>query len=152
MPQSPKWSFAFTFSESNFVFVSHFAVKEDAGLEKPLVRFTASGDLYMILYFVWKECCKMLKYRAYGSVCRVGQCFSTFCCSWPPFDLDLSVWPPPFVDALTSEKKLLYFYIIDLYVRIGLYVYFIYNIILFLNISFRYNTLLPIPVAVRSKA
>lgn len=61
MPRSPKWSFAFTLSESNFVFVSHFAMKVEAGLEKPLVRFVPSGDGSMRLYFVWKECCYLLK-------------------------------------------------------------------------------------------
>jgi hypothetical protein len=50
--------------------------------------------------------------------------------------------PPPipvFVGVVTHEKTLLYFHIVDLYIRI--YLYSVYNILLFLNILFRYSTL-----------
>jgi hypothetical protein len=35
--------------------------------------------------------------------------------------LDLLVWPPPFIDTVTYEyNKLLYFHVVDLYIRIYL--------------------------------
>jgi hypothetical protein len=47
---------------------------------------------------------------------------------------------PPFVGAVTYEKKLLCFNNVDLYMRIY-FINFIYNNVLFLNLLFRYNTL-----------
>jgi hypothetical protein len=49
--------------------------------------------------------------------------------------------PSPFLDTVTYEIKLLYFHIVDLYIRIHIYITFIFNILLLLNILFRYNTL-----------
>ena len=50
------------------------------------------------------------------------------------------MWPPPFVEAVIYEKKLPYFHIVDVYIRIYLYdIYLQYCI--FLNILFMCNTL-----------
>jgi hypothetical protein len=38
----------------------------------------------------------------------------------PPSELDLSVWPPLFVEVTTYEKELLYVQIVDVFIRIYL--------------------------------
>jgi hypothetical protein len=55
--------------------------------------------------------------------------------------------PSPFVDALTYEKKLLYF-LIDALLLQYIYVTVIFNIELFLNILFRYNKFLLMQVKI----
>ena len=62
-------------------------------------------------------------YSLYKLICNtVGQCFSTFCCWWTPFEFDLSVWRPhPLWRCYLRGKKLLYFHIVNLYIRIYLY-------------------------------
>jgi len=47
--------------------------------------------------------------------------------------------PPHFIDT-TYKKQLPYFHIVDLYIRIDIYISFIYNYVLFLSILFKYNT------------
>jgi hypothetical protein len=59
-------------------------------------------------------------------------------CSWPHFELHLSLWP------LTLHRCYylsLYFHIVHLYILEYSYIAFIYNTILFLNILFRRDTL-----------
>jgi hypothetical protein len=64
--------------------------------------------------------------------------FLKLLCSWRPFELALSVWPPRFVDIVTYEKKLLYFHIVNLNIRIYLYYFCLnYCIVVFL---FGHNT------------
>lgn len=61
----------------------------------------------------------------------------TFLCSWPPLSLLYLCAPPsPVVDVVTYEKKVLYFRIVDLCIR--LHFYSSYNTVLFLNIIFMY--------------
>jgi len=55
------------------------------------------------------------------------QYFSTFLCLWPPSELDFTYLckpTPPFVDAVTYDKKLLYFHTVNLYIRIYLYCFY----------------------------
>jgi hypothetical protein len=64
--------------------------------------------------------------------------------SWPPSVFDLTVCPPPPPTLLTYEKKLLYFHVVDLYIGIYLY-YFYLQYFTVLKILFRYNTLFADP-------
>lgn len=78
--------------------------------------------------------------------CPLAQYFSFFycgpptiliyLCGPPPFESNLSLRPSPFVDAAAYKKI---FHIVHLYIR--KHINFIYNMELFLNILFRYNTL-----------
>jgi hypothetical protein len=79
-----------------------------------------------------------------------------FFCSLPPFSgfIYYRHAPPPLtvVVTVTYKKNLLYFHIVDLYIRIYLYLYVIYKSYSFLNALFRLTYCLPVPVTARSES
>jgi len=120
-------------------------MKAEAGLEKLLVRFMASGVSSVLCILFGRNAV-----TCWSTVqCICLSCRSVFLsllsliylCATPPtltsFELDLSV-------CSRSFSRRCYFWKVTLlphYLYIKIYLYFIYSIGLFLNILFRYSTL-----------
>jgi hypothetical protein len=85
-----------------------------------------------LLHLVWKlrECVELYLYSSISVFLLVATLWAWLIC----------VAPAPFVDAVTYEKKFLYSHIVDLYISIYLY-YFYLQYCIVLNVLFRHNTL-----------